>query len=75
MSYKVGRVEEIYGKNEKKTEDRIKDKDTKRRVFYRSFTMREWGDIENYNLVLDSGVVGIENCADIICRIVESSDK
>ena len=71
MAFKVKRVEEIYGKNEKKTEDRIKDKDTKRRVFYRSFTMREWGDIENYNLVLDSGVVGIEKCADIICAVVK----
>lgn len=73
MAFKVKRVEEIYGKNDKKTEDRIKDKDTKRRVFYRSFTMREWGDIENYNLVLDSGAVGIEKCANIICTIVESN--
>lgn len=73
MAFKVKRVEEIYGKTDKKTEDRIKDKDTKRRVFYRSFTMREWGDIENYNLVLDSGAVGIEKCANIICTIVESN--
>ncbi len=75
MASKVSRVEAIYGKNEKKTEDRIKDKDTKRRVFYRSFTMREWGDIDNYNLVLDSGVIGIDACADIICKVVDSSDK
>ena len=67
MKYKVKRIEEIYGK----TEDRKKDKDTKRRVFYRSFTMREWGDISNYNLVLDSGMIGIEGCARIICDVMK----
>ncbi len=71
MDSKVKRVEELYGKTEKHTQDRIKDKDTKRRVFYRSFTMREWGDIENYHLVLDSGCIGIDKCVDIICDIVK----
>ena len=75
MDSKVMRIEEIYGKNDKKTEDRIKDKDTKRRVFYRSFTMREWGDIANYNLVLDSGVIGLEKCAEIICDAARSAKK
>ena len=73
MESKVKRVEEMYGKTDKKTQDRIKDKDTKRRVFYHSFTMRDWGDIGNYNLVLDSGVIGIEKCADIICDAVLSA--
>ena len=73
MDSKIKRVEQMYGQTDKKTEDRIKDKDTKRRVFYRSFTMRDWGDIANYNLVLDSGVIGIEKCAEIICDAVESA--
>jgi len=73
MASKVKRVEELYGKTQQKTEDRIKDKDTKRKVFYRSFALREWGDIANYNLVLDSGVIGIDKCAEIICDIVQST--
>ncbi len=69
MKFKSERVLSVYGPTEKKIEDRIKDKDTKRKVFYRSFTMREWGHYTNYHLMLDSGTVGLEGCADIICSV------
>lgn len=71
MKFRTKRVVENYGETDVKIEDRLKDKDMRRRVFYRSFTMREWGAIENYNLVLDSGIIGIEKCADIICQIAK----
>ena len=71
MSFKSKRVLDVYGENGVRIEDRISDKDARRRVFYRSFTMREWGAIENYNLVLDSGVVGLDKCADIICQVAK----
>ena len=69
IAFRAKRVTDIYGDVGKKIESYLEDKDTRRRVFYRSFTMREWGVIENYNLVLDSGSIGIENCADIICKV------
>ena len=50
-----------------KIEDRLRDKDTRRRVFYRSFAMRDWGVCENYHLMLDSGVIGMDRCVQIIC--------
>jgi cytidylate kinase len=71
MKFKSERVLEVYGDNGVKIEDRIVDKDTRRRVFYRSFAMREWGAVDNYNLVIDSGVIGLEKCADIICQIAK----
>ena len=72
MKHKADRVLSVYGANEKKIEDRIKDKDTKRKVFYRSFTMREWGVYTNYNLMLDSGMIGLERCADIVCDVAKA---
>ena len=71
IKFRARRILDIYGDDGKKVESKIDDKDTRRRVYYRSFTMREWGVIENYNLVLDSGTIGIEKCADIICSIAE----
>lgn len=73
MRFRAERVIERYGETEKRIEDRLRDKDTRRKVFYRSFTMREWGVCENYHVSLDSGVIGIENCADIIVGIVNSA--
>ncbi len=72
MKFKSERVLSVYGPTERKIEDRIKDKDTKRKVFYRSFTMREWGIYPNYHVMLDSGLIGLEKCADIVCNIINS---
>ena len=69
MKFKCDRVLSLYGETDKKIEDRIKDKDTKRRVFYRSFAMREWGVYQNYHMMLDSGTVGLDRCADMICDV------
>ncbi len=69
MKFKSERVLSLYGPTEKKIEDRIKDKDTKRRVFYRSFAMREWGVYQNYHMMLDSGTVGVDRCVDMICDV------
>lgn len=74
IKFRARRVIENYGETKVKIEDRLQDKDAKRRVFYRSFTMREWGAVENYHLVLDSGVIGIEKCADLICQIAKSCE-
>lgn len=74
LKFRAKHVIDNYGETNVKIEDRLRDKDTRRRVFYRSFAMREWGDINNYNLVLDSGFIGIEKCADIICQIAKQDD-
>ena len=71
IRFRAKRVIETYGESEVKIEDRIRDKDTRRRVFYRSFAMRDWGVCENYHLMLDSSVIGMERCAQIICDAIE----
>ncbi|MBE6647206.1 MAG: cytidylate kinase-like family protein [Ruminococcaceae bacterium] len=71
MKFKCDRVLSLYGETDKKIEDRIKDKDTKRRVFYRSFAMREWGVYQNYHMMLDSGTVGLDRCIDMICDVAK----
>lgn len=72
--FKARRVISQYGENEVKIVDRLRDKDARRRAFYRTFTMREWGDCNNYNLVLDSGCIGIDKSADIICQIASNDE-
>lgn len=73
IASRAERVVKLYGETDKKIEDRLRDKDTKRRVFYRSFTLRDWGVCENYHVSLDSAAVGIDKCVDIIVDIVKDS--
>ena len=73
MEFRKNRVETHYGKIDYKTENRLRDKDAKRRVYYRNFAMKEWGMCDSYNIMLDSSTFGIEGCVDILERIVRKS--
>lgn len=49
----------------------LRKADKRRNNFYKVNTGRNWRDIANYDLILDSGTLGIEKCADILetcCR-------
>lgn len=45
--------------------------DKERSRHYNDFTGKHWGDRRNYDLLLNSGVLGFENCAKIICSMAE----
>ena len=46
-------------------------KDKKRKVFYKNYTGRSWGRSQNYDLCLNSGKLGIDECADVIVRLAQ----
>ena len=37
-----------------------------------TYTDREWGDYDNYDLSLNTASLGIENCADLIAAIAQA---
>lgn len=65
------RIVRVYGESEKSPEARLDDKDGRRAVNYKHFTGRDWGRCENYHLSLDSGVLGIDTCVDLICSMAK----
>ena len=73
MDFRAKRIVEQYGETDKKPEERLRDKDERRKLYYKSFTLRQWGMCQNYHLSLNSGVLGINYCADLIVDIVKKS--
>lgn len=67
--FRADRIVKLYGSTEKKPEERLQDKDSKRRINYKHFTDREWGMSQNYHISLDSGDIGIDKCVDIIADL------
>lgn len=61
------RLRETYGESEKNAIRRVEEKDKRRRAFYRLYTDIEWGETRNYDLTLNSGTLGIEECVNILC--------
>ncbi len=73
MKFRAERIVRLYGETNKAPEERLRDKDAKRKVYYKSFTMRDWGVCQNYHISLDSSVIGFDHCVDIITNIVRES--
>ena len=66
MKSRADRILRVYGEREESPEARLKEKDKRRAAYYRFYTDMKWGDAANYHIALDSGVIGIETCAEII---------
>lgn len=60
------RIVEVYGERADSPAKRIKDKDKRRKSYYRFYTDMEWGQANNYHISLDSGTLGIDTCTAII---------
>ena len=75
LPYRAERIVRRYGESEKTPEQRLAEKDKRRRVNYHHYTGRTWGQAQNYDICLDTGVLGIEQCADIVVGIVQNSKE
>lgn len=62
---RVGQL--IDSKNPNDIQKLMKRTDAARRNYYQRFTGRRWGDYRNYNLMLDSGLLGYDACVKLIC--------
>lgn len=65
------RIVRLYGEQTKNPLKRLEEKDSKRRVHYNHFTGRQWGMSQNYMMSLDSEIVGIDECIEMIARTME----
>ncbi|MGN1193711.1 MAG: AAA family ATPase [Dorea sp.] len=72
MEYRSDRIVREYGEREESPAQRLKDKDKRRASYYQFYTDMKWGYAPNYHLSLDSGEIGIEQCADIIINLYQS---
>lgn len=73
--FRAERIVRLYGESEKKPEARLAEKDKRRKVNYQHYTGRDWGQAQNYDLCVNTSVVGIEQASDIIVGIIENSRK
>ena len=72
MDSRKKRVLERYGDiPEIGVEKRILKKDKERMTYYRYYTDQHWGDYRNYELALDSGSLGEDNCVAVICNLAK----
>lgn len=69
--FRAERIVKLYGESDKKPEKRLEEKDKKRAANHKHFTDLEWGYAPNYDICLNSGVLGIDKCVEIIEDLVK----
>ena len=68
---RVKRIMEKEGLDAAAAESRIIKTDKKRANYYNFYTNREWGDINNYELCINSAVLGKQKTAELILEYVK----
>ena len=72
MAFRAKRIVEVYGQRQDSPEKRLQDKDRRRAAYYQFYTDTRWGQARNYHIALDSGVLGIDRCAELLAELYES---
>ena len=65
------RIVRLYGESEKSPQARLAEKDKRRKVNCQHYTGRNWGQSQNYDICLNSSVLGIETCTDILVKLMK----
>ena len=69
LKFRAERIVKVYGEREQSPKERLRDKDKRCAAYHRFYTNMKWGHAKNYHLTLDSGVVGIDRCVEIIAGL------
>ena len=72
---RIRRIVEYYGADALRAEEMIKKSDKQRASYYNYYATGTWGDVNNYDLCLDTGALGIMGAVDLIASCVEILEK
>ena len=65
------RAIEEYGEIEDYIDEFMYQTDKRSRIHYENYTNQKWGSRENYDLMLNSGDLGLDKCVELLCEAVK----
>ena len=75
MKDKIKRPTDIYGLDKSKVEKEIKNIDKLRANHYKYYTGSDWKDFQNYDICINSDLLGVEKTAEIICNMIKKEKR
>ena len=75
LDKRIHRLAKVYNLTESAAKEQIIKSDKKRSSYYNYYTSKKWGDSASYNLCLDSGILGVEGCVEMIKAAIELKKK
>lgn len=74
LDVRIKNVSRNLNTTENKARDIINKTDKQRASYYNYYTSKKWGDSKSYNLSLDAGKLGTDNCVEMILKFRELMD-
>lgn len=75
MDYRVKNVMNYNSVNEAKAKDIVNKNDKQRASYYNYYTSKRWGDSKGYDLCLNSALLGVDGCVELIKRMIEIKNR
>ena len=72
---RVKRISERNDVDESKARDLVIKTDKRRANYYNYYSGQKWGKLENYNLALNTSVIGIDGAVDVLANYVSVFEK
>lgn len=75
MEERKARAVKYYNVDSAKAEEVIRKADKQRASYYNYYATATWGAVENYDLCVDTGTVGVDGAVETIIHFVELQEK
>lgn len=72
IEVRVSRIRSQFGLSEEQAADLIQQKDRQRETYYNYYTFGDWGAASNYDLCIDSSILGTEGTAKFIAGYIDT---
>ena len=69
--YRIKNVMQYDSVNESKAKDIVNKNDKQRASYYNYYTSKKWGEANSYDLCLNSALLGVDGCVELIKRMIE----
>ena len=74
LQTRIDRAVELYSVPMENAEDVLNKTDKRRANYYNYYSGKKWSHVENYHISLNSSMIGIENCVEIIRLFAEKKE-
>ena len=71
---RITRIMELESLSREEALAKLEKTDAKRAAYYYEHTGKAWGDINDYHMILDTSLLGVDNCANILMQYFEKSE-
>lgn len=75
MKPRMERAVKLYNVDPQKAEDYVRKADKQRASYYNYYATADWGDVNNYDLCVDTGKLGIEGTVELLLNYLALREK